>query len=176
MKMATFEEWNQRLLDFYFNPLNKGVNIRFEVDKEFLDEEFYDLGGSAGFLKAVRAGPAQLNDIDYPNLASKFLELLEPWEDARQENADRLSSPKHMPYLILFCYAWNIGSDQNPQSYFVRLTQLYPNHGLKSLTECHLYSNEYQENGVFHDLPNWANLPYPDGMGGRNGFFFPKCL
>ena len=176
MKMATFEEWNQGLLDFYFNPLNKGINIRFEVDKEFLDEEFYDLGGSAGFLKAVRIGPAHLNNNNYRGLARKFLELVKPWEDTRGNQANMLSPPKFMPYLILFCYAWSIGGDESPQSYFVRLTQLYPNHGLKFLTECHLYKNEDQENGVFHDLPNWANLPHPDGMGGRYGFFFPKCL
>ena len=173
--MATFEEWNQGLLDFYFNPTNEGINIRFEVDKEFLDEEFYDLGGSVGFLEATRTGPAQLNSNNYLDLASKFRGLVEPWEDARGKNANRLSPPKFLPYLVLFCYAWSIRGDENPQSYFVRLTQLYPNHGLKSLTECHLYE-EGQENGVFHDLPNWANLPHPDGMGGRNGFFFPKCL
>ena len=133
--MATFEEWNQGLLDFYFNPTNEGINIRFEVDKEFLDEEFYDLGGSVGFLETVRIGPTHLNNNDYQNLASKFRGLMEPWEDARGKKADKLTPPKFMPYLILFCYAWNIGGDESPQSYFVRLTQLYPNHGLKFLTE-----------------------------------------
>jgi hypothetical protein len=171
--MATFEEWNQGLLDFYFNPRNKGTNIRFEVDKEFLDEEFYDLGGSAGFLKAVRIGPAHLKDFDYPNLASKFLGLVQPWGDARKKKIDRLSPPTFMPYLILFCYAWNIGDTKySPQNYFERLNELYPNHGLKSLTKLHLY----KKYGIFNRVSYWANSPQPDGMGGRNGFFFPKCL
>ena len=168
--MATFEEWNQGLLDFYFNPENKGSKIRFEVDKEFLDEEFYDLGGSAGFLKAVRIGPAHLKDFDHPNLAAKFIGLVQPWGDARKKKIDRLSPPTFMPYLVLFCYAWNIGDTElSLQNYFTRLDEVYPNHGLKILTKLHLY----KKYGIFNRVSCWANSPQPDGMGGDIGFFIP---
>lgn len=55
-----FSAWNLRLLSSFFSEASEGEEVFLRVDKEVLDEIGQDLGGDAGFVRAVRSGPLWL--------------------------------------------------------------------------------------------------------------------
>lgn len=169
--MATFEEWNERLVNFFFNLNNTGKEVRLDVDQELLDQEFDDMGGSAGFLEAVKDGPKVINRQS--SLLDKFKFLFEKWFDRRENEKAYQDIPTHMPYLCLFCYAWNVGDDFNLLNYMGRLELLYPRHGLTTLTALNIFEN--QDYGIFDVLPTWANHRH-QGCNGSLGFFHPRKI
>ena len=170
--MATFEEWNERLVEYFFNPNNAGKEIRLDVDQELLDQEFDDLGGSGGFIQSIQVGPLGI-PLQW-SLKKKFQALFDNWYDNREINMAFRVAPSHMPYLCMFCYAWNIDDNEiNIHNYMDRLDNLYPNHGLTTLTALNIFEN--QKYGIFDILPTWANHS-EKGHNGALGFFRPKNI
>lgn len=55
-----FSTWNLRLLKSFFSKASENREVFLRVDKDVLDEIGQDLGGDAGFISAVRAGPRGL--------------------------------------------------------------------------------------------------------------------
>ncbi len=55
-----FSAWNLRLLNSFFSEASEGEEVFLRVDKDVLDEIGQDLGGDAGFVRAVRSGPLWL--------------------------------------------------------------------------------------------------------------------
>lgn len=69
-----FSEWNLRLLQSFFSEANKGEEVFLRIDKDFLDQIGQDIGGDAGFLEAVRTGPAWLDE--HSSLVRRVLTLV----------------------------------------------------------------------------------------------------
>lgn len=52
-----FTTWNLRLLKSFFTEASEDREVFLRVDQDVLDEIGQDIGGDAGFISAVRAGP-----------------------------------------------------------------------------------------------------------------------
>lgn len=124
--MDMFSAWNLRLLKSFFSEASEGEEVFLRVDKEVLDEIGQDLGGDAGFIAAVRAGPNWLRPSD--SLVEKVLALqrqrrsaatLAPSDGPRRMAANARTdgyidpgevdasyrahaAPAYLPYLAMF--------------------------------------------------------------------------
>src|SRR5689334_84491 len=72
MPMSTFADWNCRLHEYFFCPANAGKSVRLAVNRELLDDEFEDLGGSEDFERAVLSGPGWPTGLTYNGQKSVY--------------------------------------------------------------------------------------------------------
>jgi hypothetical protein len=101
-----FSEWNLRLLRSFFSEASSGEEVFLRIDKDFLNQIGQDIGGDAGFLKAVKTGPS------FGLLSCRFVERILELERLRKskqsgyidpgdlDSAYRgLNAPLYLPYL-----------------------------------------------------------------------------
>ena len=85
MDMNAFEAWNLRLLEHFFSPGPIGKEVFIGTPPDVLDDIGEGLGGDAGFLEAVKAGPDWKWRRKPPTLESRLQELV----DRRTSSAAR---------------------------------------------------------------------------------------
>jgi hypothetical protein len=156
--MASFKEWNRRLVDFFFRPAVEVYDVLLQLDGEILDSYFDDLGGRQDFEHAMREGPLGFGDT----LRSKALGLFKRWHVKGDLPTRR---PPYFAYLALFCYAWTLEDPDHPvgpNQYFELLRRVIPDHGLTTLN---------WTGDLWVEVASWANLPHR--MNGRFGNFHP---
>jgi len=104
-----FCEWNIRLLKGFFNEASNNEEVFLRVDKEYLDQIGQDIGGDAGFLKAVKLGPAWLgNNLSFVKKIIRLKDLRvnnlpgyqEPGKIALEYQG--CNAPAYLPYLAAF--------------------------------------------------------------------------
>jgi hypothetical protein len=124
--VSTFTVWNDRLRDYFFCEANAGNHVRLAVNRNLLDDEFEDLGGSEDFEHAVYRGPdwptgfdEELRDFYHQSgLEERAIGMHHAWDglDRRPPGYDYLGAwgtwrrvpPPYLPYLCLFSYAWTL--------------------------------------------------------------------
>jgi hypothetical protein len=171
--MSAFAQWNDRLREHFFCEANAARNVRLAVNRDLLDDEFEDLGGSEGFEQAVQRGPAWPTGFDekrhafYPQtgLRDRALGMHRAWDGFhRPPEYDYLAGcqtwqrvpPPYLPYLCLFCYAWTLDEEDRDgdylqgNNYFDRLELCYPSHELSSLN---------WTGPLWQGVQRWANDP-----------------
>jgi len=123
-----FSAWNLRLLRSFFSEASAGEEVFLRVDKDVLDEVGQDLGGDAGFLEAVRAGPSwrppNSNLVTRVSSLVRQRNLIETLKESDYEKPTRLAAvlqlagyidpgqldpiyrgraaPVYLPYLAMF--------------------------------------------------------------------------
>jgi hypothetical protein len=123
-----FSAWNLRLLRSFFSEASKGEEVFLRVDKDALDEIGQDLGGDAGFIEAVRAGPPwrrpnsnlvdrvcslvrqrnlidrlKASDYENPRKLAVMLELAGYIDPGHLDPIYRgHAAPAYLPYLAMF--------------------------------------------------------------------------
>jgi hypothetical protein len=116
--MNAFEAWNLRLLQTFFPAGSDGKEVFIGTSPEVLDKIGPDLGGDAGFLRAVRAGPGWRWSKD--DFVTKLNELKARRTSTRQHvlgytdpsdydsslrhlpRSSKTSAPAYIPYLAMF--------------------------------------------------------------------------
>ena len=148
--MATFYQWNDALLRYFFEDVAPNAPVWFEVSSDLLDVEFQKLGGRKGFLAALLAGPEWMVGRDEvgpffpPTFRERALGLKTQWfmDEHRRNQAEYREAwrngPPFLPYLAVQCLAWSDEEAANGNAFYVRLGELYPNHGVTNqLNELH---------------------------------------
>lgn len=180
-----FSAWNLRLLSGFFSEASEGEEVFIRVDKDVLDEIGQDLGGDAGFIEAVRAGPRWLEPSD--SLVERILGLQRQRERvARFEPSDyadpdprRLAAisrveryidpgeldpsyrgqaaPTYLPYLAML----------------VRIAAAGAHDGFyKNLSDTLGLAEPFRSNQMAMLEPAWTDLQrWTHGHGGKFGFF-----
>jgi len=137
---SSYSDWSVALVKYFFGPENNNKQVRLATTKEILDQNFSNLGGYTGFLKALRKGPNW--DIPYyydNNLHDIGLAINKQWENRSYRNnyprelIEYNHAPPFLPYLCLLALAWTHEEhdELHDSAYFNRLDLLYPNHGIK---------------------------------------------
>lgn len=114
--MNAFEAWNLRLLEHFFSPGPIGKEVFIGTPPDVLDDIGEGLGGDAGFLEAVKAGPDWKWRRKPPTLESRLQELVDRrtssaaralgYADPGKRNCEFMpggaieySAPTYLPYL-----------------------------------------------------------------------------
>jgi hypothetical protein len=142
-----FSEWNARLLSGFMSEAFAGEEVFLRVDPDVLDAIGQDLGGDAGFVAAVRAGPAWGRSSPY--LGEQILslvrqrqrvarlplgELANPARIAAVARADGYvdpgelqpayrgrAAPTYLPYLAMFV---RVAASNSNDSFYRKLQEL----------------------------------------------------
>lgn len=158
-----FSEWNLRLLRSFFSEASIGEEVFLRVDKDFLDQIGQDIGGDAGFLKAVQRGPSWNN----PNCSfvNQILTLVEQRKFCPRNYKDpghfdssyrKLHAPSYLPYLAALVR----NDSENPTSYYEKLRSEL------SLSQPFSQSEMHEVEKAWEDLQKWTEL-----NNGRFGYF-----
>lgn len=120
-----FSEWNLRLLRSFFSQASYGEEVFLRIDKDFLNQIGQDIGGDAGFLKAVKTGPS------FGLLSCRFVErILELTRLRKSKQSDYLdpgeldseysglNAPLYLPYLAVLVR----NSSESESGYYDRLS------------------------------------------------------
>jgi hypothetical protein len=148
------------------------------VTRRVLDEKFSALGGTDGFLKAIKAGPEWLAEFGCGHGRPSRLETLhgqgrtlyrqyiQPHARPRMEYPSMPNDcPAYLPFLCLLCLAWTEGEeDLHDTAFYARLENLYPRNGLTP-----------------NLLPSWDDLwdklqKWTERLEGRSGWFVVERL
>jgi len=131
-----YETWASVLVDRFFGTNMNGQRTRLVVTKDLLDDQFPNLGGHRGFLKAVIQGPAsfktpEANAETFHEYASRLFKL----SKISSQNCFKLpdDAPLYLPHLATLCLAWTVnGDEQNLHSnaFYQRLEVILPGAGL----------------------------------------------
>lgn len=134
----SYTVWATRLTQYFFGPQFANQRVRLMVTRGVLDQTFPDLGGTKGFLNAVRAGPEWISGRH--TLHELGLLLHTQWKHRchrtskyPKELADLYDAPPFLPCLCLLCLAWTENEDKVAvgAAFFPRLGPLFPNHDLR---------------------------------------------
>lgn len=123
--MTTFSQWNQALIDFFFNEDKEGQSVKLDIDNNMLDEEFPEFGGAKGFCRAVVEGPDWRQVDGHQNWLNHLNDI---WEISQQpidwrrehnypvptvgsEGRSESRPPIFMPYLAFSCYLWTLDAE-----------------------------------------------------------------
>lgn len=135
----TFSAWNLRLLQSFFSEASAGEEVFLRVDKDVLDDIGQDLGGDAGFIEAVRAGPSwsEPNSSLTQRIMAlvrqrRFVQNRAPAELKKTKmryldpgSLDSaylgLAAPAYLPYLAMFV---RIATTYGEDGYYYHLSQL----------------------------------------------------
>lgn len=161
----SFSEWNLRLLQSFFSEANKGEEVFLRVDKDFLDLIGQDIGGDAGFLEAVRAGPAWLDE--YSSFVKRILTLINQRTQKKIFSRNYknpsdfdpvyrdLSAPAYLPYLAALVR----NASEHPRYYDGLQADLKLRHrfGINEMKEIEV---------AWEDLQAWT-----ESCGGEFGYF-----
>tara|TARA_R110002124_G_scaffold215380_2_gene381326 strand:- start:9243 stop:12206 length:2964 start_codon:yes stop_codon:yes gene_type:complete len=162
-----FNEWNDRLLKYFFGDFAQGEQVRIAVTDELLDSEFDDLGGKESFKKALKVGTritsGENGDSDslFKTCNILFSRLKYQLSQCSKRNnaSDFCEGPQYFIYLCAFCLAWTQESDEFQDSnYYDRLNLIYPNHHLNQLFG--------QLEKLWEGLESWTQL-----NDGKIGYF-----
>lgn len=159
--------WARSLLDRFFGHHMNGQRARLTVSKELLDEDYPHLGGSAGFIEAVRRGPRFFPEPIFgaESFHGNALVLHRLWKrppDRRHESCFELpdDGPIYLPHLAMLCVGWTIEDDELPEhAFYERLEQVLPHHGINS-------------GELARWRPLWEGLQqWTERLGGKRGLF-----
>jgi len=158
-----FAEWNLRLLRSFFSEASSGEEVFLRVDRDFLDQIGQDIGGDAGFIEAVRAGPSWLDRS--LSFTRHVIDLVEQREKPSRSYKDPgkfdpayrgVGAPVYLPYLAALVRNDSITA----HSYYSRLEDelaLMHSFGSQEMTRVEL---------AWEDLQNWT-----EANEGRFGYF-----
>jgi hypothetical protein len=152
-----YTEWLDRLVSHFFGSHCEGQPVRLMVTRRFLDEAMPDLGGTEGFLAAVREGPEWFGAAGMPGRPRSLHETalaLYHQHLATHRPHDYPSvpydAPPYLAYLCLLCLAWTEGSeDVSANAFYHRLDPLYPEHDLTA-------QRLPQWRALWNGLANWT--------------------
>jgi len=177
--MNAFEAWNLRLLEHFFWPGRIGKEIFIGTPPDVLDEIGDGLGGDAGFLEAVKAGPDWKWKHKSPTLESRLQELVERrkksasrvlgYADPGKHNCEFMpggaienSAPTYLPYLAALARGAAVA---DVGGYYARLRKdlgLPPNWSSSQMSRTEV---------AWADLEKWTK-----DTGGRYGKFTFRSL
>jgi hypothetical protein len=133
----SYTKWAIRLAKHFFGPQFANQRVRLMITRAVLDQNFPDLGGTKGFLQAMRDGPEWLLAANQ-TMYQQGLNLHADWQKSygkRRDGYPRIliefsDAPPYLPYLCLLCFAWTEGDETiEPHAYYPRLETLYSHHG-----------------------------------------------
>ncbi len=137
--MAKYSEWLVALTRHFFGPQFEGQRVRLITTRGVLDQHFGQLGGTKGFLAAMRAGPDWPVDDRVTKSMHEFGQALySQWITRPRRKgypaflAELKDVPPFLPYLCLLCLAWTENEDEDlaDHAFFKRLSGLFPQHDL----------------------------------------------
>ena len=190
--MSTFSQWNQALINHFFNEEKEGEDVRLAVDENLLEEAFPEHGGDEGFRRAVARGP-EWNNVSKSTWRKHLGYLNKLWRmDPNRRHADLPEypvptaglfdknfpePPPFLPYLALTCYVWTLDSKAQQlqggaNAYYVPFNEFFG-----------YIRNEYTDIGhhdrggvstpifgryimpLWEELENWANIKCEGKLG-----------
>ncbi len=174
MDMNAFEAWNLRLLERFFWPGPIGKEVFIGTPPDVLDDIGEGLGGDAGFLEAVKAGPDWKWRHKPPTLESRLQELVDRrkssaaralgYTDPGKRNCEFMpggaienSAPTYLPYLAALARGAAVA---DVDGYYARLRKdlgLPPNWNSNQMS---------RTEAAWADLAKWTR-----DTGGRYGKF-----
>lgn len=132
--------WANTLIDRFFGSHVAGRRTRLTVTRSLLDEDYPHLGGSTGFLNAVKRGPLSLSapGVGAANFHNHALRLYWRWlQPPGQRPAACFclpdNAPLYLPHLAALSLAWTINPDEEElaaNAFYQRLSVILPDHGL----------------------------------------------
>lgn len=157
MSMNEYDEWNALLLKEYFGPANDGEQVWIQTTRAELDDFGFRLGGTAGLLDALKAGPSWSNwSPRHINLIVSFLinqrntpHRMPGYRDPEvyDQLFQSLDAPTYMPYVALFVLG---ASEMDGRGYYATIAELSDGQFESSEDSRELLRS------VWNDLSNWT--------------------
>lgn len=107
-------EWNERLLNHFFQPEMADRSVYLYVNKELIESLGDGPDPTADFVSAVKEGPPWATE---EQLCGRAMQAFEEWRD-------RTTTPAYVAYLALFVLAAGIEGDFAPHAYYPKLRSL----------------------------------------------------
>lgn len=177
-----FSTWNLRLLKSFFSEASEDREVFLSIDKDVLDDIGQDLGGDAGFISAVRAGPRGVKRSE--SLVGRHLYLIRQRERVEALRSSGQYDPQKFcaitragyvdPGQLDPSYRWKAAPAHLPYlAMFVRIARVDAPGGFYSnLRETMSLQEQFGSNQLAQLEPAWNDLErWTTGQGGKFGLF-----
>ena len=159
--MIAYDDWNARLVDYFFSPDQGSRAVRLAVTDDLLAE----LGGSReDFIRACRRGSAAQPVAAVKYVAEYAVDLMHCWrfDQVRLPSNFRMDIPPYVGYLGLFVLV-NTGGP----GFHNRLNDLFP----VPRWVGGIYPGFNRVRELWEDLARWSTEPWPRNAQRHAGVF-----